>query len=148
MNRNFRNNPKESLNIDLKPTKTIEEIKTVLATSKNFTEGLRKLKLSKGTIQFLKLFLSKEVFTSMEDLANSIKKLQITPQALRPIDEVISTVGGVSMAEVNSNFELKNKTGVYICGEMLDWDAPTGGYLIQACVSSGYKVAQSILEKS
>lgn len=148
MNRSFRNNPKEALKIDLKPTKAIEEIKTVLATSKNFTEGLRKLKLSKGTIQFLKLFLSKEVFTSMEDLANSIKNLQITPQSLRPIDEVISTVGGVSMNEINSNFELKKIKDVYICGEMLDWDAPTGGYLIQACVASGNKVAQSILSKT
>ncbi|MDB0011392.1 NAD(P)/FAD-dependent oxidoreductase [Crocinitomicaceae bacterium] len=148
MNRSFRNNPKEALKIDLKPTKAIEEIKTVLATSKNFTEGLRRLKLSKGTIQFLKLFLSKEVFTSMEDLANSIKNLQITPQSLRPIDEVISTVGGVSMNEINSNFELKKIKDVYICGEMLDWDAPTGGYLIQACVASGNKVAQSILSKT
>ena len=148
MNRSFRNNPKEALKIDLKPTKTIEEIKTVLATSKNFTEGLRKLKLSKGTIQFLKLFLSKEVFTSLEDLANSIKNLQIIPQALRPINEVISTAGGVSMNEINTNFELKNIQGVYICGEMLDWDAPTGGYLIQACVASGHKVAQSILLKT
>ena len=148
MNRNFRNNPTGKLKIDLKPTKTMEEIKTSLSKSKNFTEGLRKLKLSKGTIQFLKLFLSKEEFLSLNDLANSIKYFQVYPNSLRPIDEVISSVGGVSMAEVNSNFELKNKTGVYICGEMLDWDAPTGGYLIQACVSSGYKVAQSILEKS
>lgn len=84
----------------------------------------------------------------MEDLANSIKNLQITPQSLRPIDEVISTVGGVSMNEINSNFELKKIKDVYICGEMLDWDAPTGGYLIQACVASGNKVAQSILSKT
>ena len=148
MNRSFRNNPKEALKIDLKPTKTIEEIKTVLANSKNFTEGLRKLKLSKGTIQFLKLFLSKEEFTSIENLTSSIKNLQITPQSLRPIDEVISTAGGVSINEINTNFELKNIQGVYTCGEMLDWDAPTGGYLIQACVSSGYKVAQSIISKT
>jgi uncharacterized flavoprotein (TIGR03862 family) len=148
MNRSFRNDPKESLKIDLKPTKTVEEIKTVLATGKNFTEGLRKLKLSKGTIQFLKLFLSKEEFISIEDLTNSIKNLQINPQALRPINEVISAAGGVSMNEINTNFELKNIQGVYICGEMLDWDAPTGGYLIQACVASGYKVAQSILSKT
>jgi uncharacterized flavoprotein (TIGR03862 family) len=148
MNRSFRNNPLEKLKIDLKPTKTMEEIKTTLSKSKNFTEGLKKLKLSKGTIQFLKLFLTKETFISLEELAKSIKNLQITPNSLRPIDEVISTVGGVSMAEINSNFELKNKKGVYLCGEMLDWDAPTGGYLIQACVSSGYKVAQSILKKS
>ena len=148
MNRSFRNNPKEALKIDLKPTKTIEEIKTVLANSKNFTEGLRKLKLSKGTIQFLKLFLSKEEFTSIENLTSYIKNLQITPQSLRPIDEVISTAGGVSINEINTNFELKNIQGVYTCGEMLDWDAPTGGYLIQACVSSGYKVAQSIISKT
>ena len=73
-----------------------------------------------------------------------IKGMKFHPSSLRPIDEVISTVGGISMEAITKNFQLKCYDKVFVCGEMLDWDAPTGGYLIQGCVSSGYKVAISI----
>jgi uncharacterized flavoprotein (TIGR03862 family) len=148
MNRAFRKDNSRKLMIDFKPTKTLDEIQTILKSAVNNTEGLKQLKLSKTTIQFLKLSLSKEMFTSIESLSSSIKAFEIQPKSLRPIDEVISTVGGIDLKEVSTDFELNSYKNVYVCGEMLDWDAPTGGYLIQACVSSGYAVAQSILSKS
>ena len=148
MNRAFRKDSTLKLLIDFKPTKSIEEIQKTLKSAVNFTEGLKQLKLSKTAIQFLKLSLSKETFTSLESLSRSIKEFEIQPKSLRPIDEVISTVGGIDLKEVSTDFELNKHKDVYVCGEMLDWDAPTGGYLIQACVSSGYVVAQSILSKS
>lgn len=148
MNRVFRKDNSRKLMIDFKPTKTLDEIQTILKSAVNNTEGLKQLKLSKTTIQFLKLSLSKDMFTSIESLSSSIKAFEIQPKSLRPIDEVISTVGGIDLKELRTDFKLNNHKNVYVCGEMLDWDAPTGGYLIQACVASGYVVAQSIISKS
>jgi predicted flavoprotein YhiN len=60
--------------------------------------------------------------------------------APRPIDEAISTAGGVRFEAMNQQLMLSNKAGVFCAGEMLDWEAPTGGYLLTACLASG-KVA-------
>jgi predicted flavoprotein YhiN len=63
---------------------------------------------------------------------------------LGPIDEAISTTGGIALNEIDNNFQLKKWPGHYAIGEMLDWDAPTGGYLLQACFSMGYKLAEHL----
>lgn len=134
--------------IDFKPTVDFDKISKTIVQSKNNTEGMRKLKLSKTSIAFLKLVLEKEQFKNPEILANSIKKLKIPFASFQPIDEVISTIGGVSFDSVLPTFELLNVSNVYCVGEMLDWDAPTGGYLIQACVASGYSAGKSIVNHS
>ncbi len=144
VNKAFRENRKGQLSIDLKPTKTHEEIVKVLQKSKNTTEGLKALNLSKTAIQLIKIWTSKEEFSDIETLAKRIKRLEFKPKSLRPIDEVISTIGGISMNSITSEFQLKQYENIFACGEMLDWDAPTGGYLIQGCVSTGYVVAKSI----
>ena len=134
--------------IDFKPTIDFDKISKTIVQSKNNTEGLRKLKLSKTSIAFLKLVLDKEHFKNPEILAKSIKNLKIPFAIFQPIDEVISTIGGVSFDSVLPTFELLNVSNVYCVGEMLDWDAPTGGYLIQACVSSGHSAGNSIVNHS
>ena len=73
-------------------------------------------------------------------LANAIKALPTTLKAPRPISEVISTAGGVKLEAMNRDLMLKEMSGVFCAGEMLDWEAPTGGYLLTACFASG-KVA-------
>jgi uncharacterized flavoprotein (TIGR03862 family) len=70
-------------------------------------------------------------------IAHAIKNIKITIQGMRPIDEAISTVGGVSRLAVDDSLMLKQWRGVFCTGEMLDWDAPTGGYLLTACFASG-----------
>ena len=144
VNKEYRKDPQGCFSIDFKPTKTLEEIKEVLANAKNITSGLKKLNVSPVSIQLIKLRTSKEEYSSPIILAEIIKGMKFYPSSLRPIDEVISTVGGVSMEAITRDFQLKCYDKVFVCGEMLDWDAPTGGYLIQGCVSSGYKVAMSI----
>ena len=134
--------------IDFKPTVDFDKISKTIAQSLNNTEGLRKLKLSKTSIAFLKLILDKEHFKNPEILANSIKKLKIPFAAFQPIDAVISTIGGISFDSILPTFELLNVSNVYCVGEMLDWDAPTGGYLIQACVASGHSAGKSIVHHS
>lgn len=73
-------------------------------------------------------------------LANAIKALPLTLRATRPIAEVISTAGGVRLEALSRELMIRNLPGVFCAGEMLDWEAPTGGYLLTACFSSG-KVA-------
>lgn len=144
VNKEFRSNPKHELIIDLKPGKTQEEIQNVISNSRNTTEGLKNLNFSKTVIRLIKLHTSKEDFSSPEKLSFLLKNLHFKIEALRPIEEAISTVGGVSMNAINNLFQLKKFPRIFVCGEMLDWDAPTGGYLIQGCVSSGRIVGMAI----
>jgi predicted flavoprotein YhiN len=70
-------------------------------------------------------------------LAAILKSLPIPHNGPRPIDEAISTAGGVARSSVDDSLMLKALPGVFVAGEMLDWEAPTGGYLITACMATG-----------
>lgn len=78
-------------------------------------------------------------------LAKAIKALPIRLVAARPIDEAISSAGGVRFEAMNRHLMLLQAPGVFCAGEMLDWEAPTGGYLITACMASGWAAAQGVL---
>lgn len=135
------------LYLDLKPQWSVFEIFEHLNSDRNINAVLKKkLKLSATAIQLLKT-LNKETYTDKEKLADIIKKFPLEITEFRPLDEVISTAGGVAFSELKSNLELKNFPNVFCVGEMLDWEAPTGGYLLQACFSSGQWVAQSIINQ-
>jgi len=104
--------------------------------------------LSVGAIGILKMYLTKEEFLEKEILAPRIKKLALPVRGIRPLNEVISSVGGIHSVAIDTNFQLHAFPGIYCIGEMVDWDAPTGGYLIQGSVASGMKAARSILGQS
>ena len=74
---------------------------------------------------------------STQDITHSAKSLLIPHEGPHPINEAISTAGGVSKSALNDNLMLKAKPSVFCAGEMLDWEAPTGGYLITACLATG-----------
>jgi predicted flavoprotein YhiN len=76
-------------------------------------------------------------FSDPARLAQAIKALPLTLIRTRPLDEAISTAGGVSFAALDERLMLKNLPGVFCAGEMLDWEAPTGGYLLTGCFASG-----------
>ena len=65
--------------------------------------------------------------------------------ATRPIDEAISSAGGVELEALDDGLMVKTLPGVFCAGEMLDWEAPTGGYLLTACLASGCKAGQGVL---
>lgn len=132
--------------IDFKPTFHLAEVHDKLVSSGlKTTEKLkRKLKLSQAQIQLLKSTLTKEEFTTHDLLAEKIKAFPLTVTAAAPIDEAISTTGGIALDEVNENFELKQINNQFCMGEMLDWNAPTGGYLLQACFSMGVHIAREL----
>jgi uncharacterized flavoprotein (TIGR03862 family) len=79
------------------------------------------------------------------DLAARIKSVPVRFTATAPIERAISTAGGVAFEELDSHFMLRRKPGVFIAGEMLDWEAPTGGYLLQGCFSTGVAAARGAL---
>jgi uncharacterized flavoprotein (TIGR03862 family) len=141
------NNSKSIIYLDLKPALSIREIKKRLSSSreKNTTIKLRNdLKLSNVQINLLKSLLLKEEFLSIETLINRIKKLDLVVTGAAPIDEAISTTGGIDLKNLDKNFELIKMKNTFCIGEMLDWNAPTGGYLLQACTSMGVFLARHL----
>src|SRR5690606_12763935 len=135
-----------TINIDFKPNYSEESITQLFKTSPKTSEVLKnKLKFNKVILTLLKR-LNKETYTNPNLLANAIKAYPIQVESYRPIDEVISTAGGVHFDELNQALALAKCPNVYCIGEMLDWEAPTGGYLLQACFSMGNYCAEQILK--
>lgn len=129
--------------IDLKPVWTLEHLQTTFTSAKGSTTDILKhtVKLSKTAITLLKHHLTKEEFTNWETLTKTIKNFPIYITALAPLDEAISSVGGIALNEINEHFEFKKWQQHYAIGEMLDWDAPTGGYLITGCYAQASYLA-------
>ncbi|WP_217536000.1 TIGR03862 family flavoprotein [Stenotrophomonas sp. GbtcB23] len=81
-----------------------------------------------------------------ETIATALKRLTLTPLRPRPIDEVISTAGGVRLEALDDTLMLRDLPGAFCAGEMLDWEAPTGGYLLTACFASGLRAGRGVVE--
>ena len=89
--------------------------------------------------------LARDVLNNPVELAAAIKALPLRVTAPRPLDEAISSAGGVRFEALDEGLMLHAQTGVFCAGEMLDWEAPTGGYLLTACMASGLCAGQSAL---
>ncbi|ARV13703.1 NAD(P)/FAD-dependent oxidoreductase [Polaribacter sp. SA4-12] len=143
----LKSQEKARIYIDLKPTFSLEEVISKVKNSsfKNTTQVLKKeLKLSTSQIDLLKTYLSKEDYLDSTILSENIKKFPLEIIALGVLDAAISTVGGIDLNAVDSNFQLQKIKNQYCIGEMLNWDAPTGGYLIQGCASTGVFLAKHL----
>ena len=81
-----------------------------------------------------------------EALASLIKAVPIRLVGIEPIAKAISTAGGISFDEIDANFMLRRRSGSFVAGEMLDWEAPTGGYLLQACFATGAAAGRGALQ--
>lgn len=93
----------------------------------------------------LREFVTKEDFSNAERLAHFIKNLPVPLVATRPLDEAISSAGGVPFEAMNEHLMLQSMPGVFCAGEMLDWEAPTGGYLLTACFASGFAAGHGVV---
>lgn len=150
LSRDIRNRITKSeyatITIDLKPDLSIDDVRLKLNKKRpkdSLSNHLRKsLGLDGIIISFLKEFSSKDDFT--KNLAHLIKNYPLKLSQIRPIEEAISTSGGISMSEVNEDLELRKLPNHYAIGEMLDWDTITGGYLLQGCFSMGHRVYNAI----
>lgn len=138
---------KATIFLDLKPALSHHDLHQKIKNStlkKTSEKLLKEVKLSSAQVGLLKKYLSKETYLNPELLAQNIKKLKIEITGSALLNDAISTTGGVQLNAVDENFQLKNKKYHYCIGEMLDWDAPTGGYLLQACFSMGMHLARHL----
>ena len=140
----LRKMEKPVFKVDLKPQMTQQKVFEVLKKAKNPSQGLKELKLGEVAIFWIRNFVSKQRFLDPKELAKAIKEFSIGIKGFRPVEEVISCAGGVADSEISESGELNKFPNVFVAGEMIDWDAPTGGYLIQGCVSSGYVSGKAI----
>lgn len=134
-------NGRAVMTLDLAPDKTEAQLAEKLSKprgSRTLASHLEKAAGMKGVkAGLLREFVPKDEFADAAQLAFYIKHLPVPLTAPRPLDEAISTAGGVSFDALDDNLMLKKLPGVFCAGEMLDWEAPTGGYLITACMASG-----------
>jgi uncharacterized flavoprotein (TIGR03862 family) len=128
-----------AITIDFKPTFSVDEL-----VQKSPTRGPDVLKgavsawkLSPAAAAVLRLFAHSQSCGDIRALATLAKHCVIPLIRPRPLAEAISSAGGVCWSEVDASLMLKKLPGVFVAGEMLDWEAPTGGYLIQGCLATG-----------
>ncbi len=135
------------LTLDLRPTLSADDVlKRLLAQREreSQTNRLRKaLSLDAASRELLRSATPKDA--SPLQLARSIKALPLPLIGMDALDRAISTAGGVRQDAVDGRFMLKSRPGVFVAGEMLDWEAPTGGYLLQGCFSTAYAAANGVL---
>jgi uncharacterized flavoprotein (TIGR03862 family) len=138
------------ITIDFKPDQTHDELLTRMGNvSRNFVrEARRRLKLDPGTCALLKYLPNRGPWKTAEQLVTEVKSCRVDLIRPRPIAEAISTAGGIHWDELDSNLMLKRIPGVYAIGEMVDWDAPTGGFLLQACFAMGSYVGRACIRDS
>ena len=138
---------KATVFLDLKTTLSYDDVLQKIKKSnlkKTSEKLLKELKLNPAQIGLLKTGLSKETYLNAILLAQNIKKLPIEITGSALLDEAISTTGGIKLDALDENFQLKMMENHYCIGEMLDLDAPTGGYLLQSCFSMGVYLARHI----
>lgn len=127
--------------IDLLPGKTVTTIQKALAKprgSRSMSKHLHsQLGIDGVKAALLRELAPREVFDDSALLSQALKALPLQLVKTRPLDEAISTAGGVTFAAMDERLMLKQLPGVFCAGEMLDWEAPTGGYLLTACFASG-----------
>ena len=139
-----------TLELDLAPERSQQRLAAELARPRgsrsmaSHLQGQAGIKGIKAAL--LRECLPQDAFDSPALLAAGIKALPLTLMAARPLDEAISSAGGVRFEAVDGRLMLKTKPGVFVAGEMLDWEAPTGGYLLTACFATGLAAARGLAD--
>jgi uncharacterized flavoprotein (TIGR03862 family) len=137
--------------LDLKPNFSVGDLENSIGNrgNKSISQLLEnELNLDTAQMALIRSFISKEEFVNAKLLAEKIKNLPLIVTSVGPMDKAISTAGGISLNETDETFQLKKLPNHYVIGEMLDWDAPTGGYLLQGCFSMGYCLAKNLNESN
>lgn len=134
------------LHLDLLPDVSIDQLEKKLQGNKkqSLTNLWRKAGLDTIKINLLREIVEKSLWSDAKQMAQQIKQLSIPLDGFRPIEEAISCAGGVKQTAVSAQLQLQSNPYVFCCGEMLDWDAPTGGYLLTACFATGRAAAEGV----
>ncbi len=138
-----------TLHFDLHPDLTVAQLVDRLARARpkdSLTATLHRVGLNKASVALLREVTGNKVSRHSASLALMIKSLPIEVRALMPIERAISTAGGIAFSELDAALMIKRLPGVFVAGEMLDWDAPTGGYLLQASFSTAVTAARGAVD--
>ena len=135
LGRELRSMEEAVITVDFKPTFSVERLVAKLGGGKGdlLDRAERDWKLSKPAVAILGM----RGYESAEEIAAEAKGCAIPLKGTRPIEEAISSAGGVSWEELDEDLMLRKQPGVFVCGEMISWDAPTGGYLLQGAFATG-----------
>lgn len=133
----LRNSP--TILLDLKPAFGFEDLLSKMPQAPRFHlhEAFERCRIQPTARVLMRHHLDSPTWTTPMAFARAVKSLPITLSSPRPIAEAISSAGGVRWEEVDANLMVKGHPGIFLAGEMLDWEAPTGGYLMQGCFSTG-----------
>ncbi len=139
-----------TIHIDLLPGRPVDKLQAALSKPRGSRSMAKHLHSQVG-IDGVKAALLRELtdaatFADPALLARAIKALPLTLVKTRPLDEAISSAGGVTFETMDERMMLKALPGVFCAGEMLDWEAPTGGYLLTACFASGRAAGAGMLD--
>ena len=139
-----------TLFVDLLPdhdaARVLAEVARARGTRSLASHLQSRLRLKGAKVALLRECLAADEFADPERLAAAIKALPLRLLATRPLDEAISSAGGVCFAALDESLMLRDLPGVFSAGEMLDWEAPTGGYLLTACLASGHAAGRGALK--
>ncbi len=140
--------PEPEIVIDFKPAHTTQQLARKLGDCRrNFlAEARSRWRLSDAAFAILENLPGRAPFTSAEALATTVKNCVLRLTGPRPLAKAISSAGGVHWSELDAALMVRRLPGIFIAGEMIDWEAPTGGYLMQGCFATGTRAAQGALE--
>jgi predicted flavoprotein YhiN len=126
-----------AIHVDFKPTFTVDQLVGKMESARRdyLQEARARWKLPDAACAVVGQLHGP--FHSAEQLARVVKDCRIMLGGPRPLAEAISTAGGVCWSELDDSLMLRKMPGVFCAGEMLDWEAPTGGYLLQGCFATG-----------
>lgn len=140
-----------AMTLDLKPDLSVEAMRFKCERGRENTAPIRRIKkylnLDRATHSLIFHMLPNCGQLKLEELLHAIKNFPIKSIGTQDLSEAISAKGGIRLDEVNEDLMLTRLPGVFLAGEMLDWDAPTGGFLIQACVTQGYIAGMGMLDR-
>jgi len=136
------------IRIDLRPDLTVEELERRLSKPRgknSLSNHLRKaLHLDAASVALMRE--AGPLPESAQALTAHMKAVPVRLDSVQGLDKAISSAGGILLDQIDDRLMLKAMPGVFVCGEMLDWEAPTGGYLLQVCFASGVRVAEGVTD--
>jgi uncharacterized flavoprotein (TIGR03862 family) len=147
LGRGLRSMSEPCLALDFKPQLTVEAMRERVANLPATAECFRAWKLSNAAIALLETKSPNEL-NDVERTIALVKNFPIALRGPRPIAEAISSAGGVPWRELNESLMLRKMPGVFVAGEMIDWEAPTGGYLLQGCFATATRAGRAAVEFS
>ncbi len=136
------------LTVDLRPDQSLAVLTRRLGRRRpkeSVAGWLRGAGVAPAAASLLREVRGNEIPSDPGELAVLMKAVPVPLRGVQPIERAISTAGGVRFRDLDDGFMLRSRPGVFVAGEMLDWEAPTGGYLLQACFSTGVAAARGAL---